>query len=107
MSSSLVARKFINSRKIPLTIQLGELVQMFASIELISFTASVFVMFAIIHSSTNNERKIMFILKSILNQAGAVWTVESIAMRERDARRLLRRRQAQNDGSRRYGLFKA
>ena len=49
----------------------------------------------------------MFILKSILNQAGAVWTVESIAMRERDARRLLRRRQAKNDGSRRYGLFKA
>ena len=49
----------------------------------------------------------MFILKSILNQAGAVWKVESIAMRERDARRLLRRRQAQNDGSRRYGLFKA
>jgi len=47
----------------------------------------------------------MLILKSILNQAGAVWTVESIAMRKKDAERLLRRRQAENDGSRRYGLF--
>tara|TARA_X000001036_G_scaffold291184_1_gene270590 strand:- start:581 stop:730 length:150 start_codon:yes stop_codon:yes gene_type:complete len=49
----------------------------------------------------------MYILKSILSQAGAVWQVESIAMSERDAKRILRRRQAQNDGSRRYGLFKA
>ena len=49
----------------------------------------------------------MYILKSILNQAGAVWAVESIAMRKHDAERLLRRRQAQNDGSRRYGLFPA
>ena len=49
----------------------------------------------------------MFVLKSILNQAGAVWVVESIAMRKRDAERLLRRRQATNDGSRRYGLFPA
>jgi hypothetical protein len=49
----------------------------------------------------------MYILKSILSEAGAVWQAESIAMRERDAKRLLRRRQAQNDGSRRYGLFKA
>ena len=49
----------------------------------------------------------MFILKSILNQAGAVWKVESIAMRKRDAERLLRRRQAQNNGTHRYGLFKA
>lgn len=49
----------------------------------------------------------MFILKSILTQAGAVWQVESIAMRERDAKRLLKRRQATNDGSRRYGLFPA
>ena len=49
----------------------------------------------------------MFILKSIVNQAGAVWVVESIAMRKIDAERLLRRRQAQNDGSRRYGLFPA
>tara|TARA_Y100000361_G_scaffold125574_1_gene119183 strand:+ start:323 stop:472 length:150 start_codon:yes stop_codon:yes gene_type:complete len=49
----------------------------------------------------------MFVLKSILNQAGAVWQVESIAMRKRDAERLYRRRQAQSDGSRRYGLFKA
>ena len=49
----------------------------------------------------------MFILKSILNQAGAVWQVETIAMRKRDAERLLRRRQAQNDGSRRYGVFPA
>jgi len=49
----------------------------------------------------------MFILKSILNQAGAVWQVETIAMRKKDAERLLRRRLANNDGSRRYGLFKA
>ena len=49
----------------------------------------------------------MFVLKSILAQAGAVWQVESIAMRERDAKRLLKRRQATNDGSRRYGLFPA
>ena len=49
----------------------------------------------------------MYILKSILNQAGAVWVVESIAMRKIDAERLLRRRQANNDGSHRYGLFKA
>jgi len=49
----------------------------------------------------------MYILKSILNRAGAVWQVESIAMRERDAKRILRRRQADSDGSRRYGLFKA
>jgi len=49
----------------------------------------------------------MFILKSIIAQAGAVWQVESIAMRERDAKRILKRRQAQNDGSRRYGLFPA
>lgn len=107
MSSSLVARKFINSLMIQSSIHHGELAQMSASTGRMSSMASVFVMFAIIHSSTNNERKIMFILKSILNQAGAVWTVESIAMRERDARRLLRRRQAENDGSRRYGLFKA
>ena len=49
----------------------------------------------------------MFVLKSILAQAGATWQVESIAMRERDAKRLLKRRQATNDGSRRYGLFPA
>jgi len=50
---------------------------------------------------------IMLILKSILNQAGSVWVVESIAMRKRDAERLYRRRQAEGDGSRRYGLFSA
>ena len=49
----------------------------------------------------------MFILKSIVNQAGAVWQVESIALRKKEAERLFRRRQAQNDGSRRYGLFPA
>tara|TARA_A200000159_G_scaffold147188_1_gene154062 strand:- start:1388 stop:1561 length:174 start_codon:yes stop_codon:yes gene_type:complete len=49
----------------------------------------------------------MYILKSILNQAGAVWVVESIALRQRDAERLLRSRMAHNDGSRRYGLFPA
>lgn len=107
MSSSLVARKSTNLRMIQSITQLGELVQMFASTELISFTASVFVMFAIIHFLTNNKRKIMFILKSILNQAGSVWQVETIAMRKKDAERLLRRRLANNDGSRRYGLFKA
>ena len=58
-------------------------------------------------SLTPNRKVIMFILKSIVNQAGAVWVVESIAMRKIDAERLLRRRQAQNDGSRRYGLFPA
>ena len=58
-------------------------------------------------SLTPNRKAIMFILKSIVNQAGAVWVVESIAMRKIDAERLLRRRQAQNDGSRRYGLFPA
>ena len=47
----------------------------------------------------------MYILKSILNQAGAVWQVESNAMAKRDAERLLRRRLETNDGSRRYGLF--
>jgi len=49
----------------------------------------------------------MFILKSILNQAGAVWQVETIAMRKKDAERLLARRRKDNDGSRRYGLFSA
>jgi len=49
----------------------------------------------------------MYILKSILNQAGAVWTVESIAMRKRDAERLLKSRLAHADGKRRYGLFPA
>ena len=47
----------------------------------------------------------MFILKSIVNQAGAVWVVESIAMRKIDAERLLRSRMKHNDGTRRYGLF--
>ena len=47
----------------------------------------------------------MFILKSIINQAGSAWIVESIAMRKRDAERLLRSRIASSDGSRRYGLF--
>jgi hypothetical protein len=47
----------------------------------------------------------MYILKSILNQAGSVWKVESIAMRKRDAERLLRSRIANTDGKRRYGLF--
>ena len=49
----------------------------------------------------------MYILKSILNQAGSVWQVESIAMRKRDAERLLRSRIANANGVRRYGLFKA
>tara|TARA_B000000557_G_scaffold77247_1_gene61845 strand:- start:3299 stop:3448 length:150 start_codon:yes stop_codon:yes gene_type:complete len=49
----------------------------------------------------------MFVLKSILNQAGAVWQVESIAMRKKEAERLLKRRLSVNDGSRRYGLFPA
>jgi hypothetical protein len=49
----------------------------------------------------------MFILKSILTQAGSVWQVESIAMRKRDAERLLKSRLSSNDGSRRYGLFPA
>tara|TARA_B100000427_G_scaffold329746_1_gene347468 strand:+ start:4722 stop:4871 length:150 start_codon:yes stop_codon:yes gene_type:complete len=48
----------------------------------------------------------MYILKSILNQAGAVWQVESIAMMKRDAERLLRSRIANNNGKRRYGLFR-
>jgi hypothetical protein len=49
----------------------------------------------------------MYILKSILNQAGAVWQVESIAMRKRDAERLYRSRVTNANGIRRYGLFKA
>jgi len=49
----------------------------------------------------------MFILKSILTQAGSAWQVESIAMRKRDAERLLKSRLSNNDGSRRYGLFPA
>ena len=49
----------------------------------------------------------MYILKSILNQAGAVWQVESIAMRKKEAERLLKRRLSVSDGSRRYGLFPA
>ena len=49
----------------------------------------------------------MYILKSILNKAGAVWQVESIAMRKVEAERLLKRRLSVNDGSRRYGLFRA
>jgi hypothetical protein len=55
--------------------------------------------------ATNKSKIIMFILKSILNQAGAVWLVETIAMRKKDAERLLARRQKNNDGTRRYGLF--
>ena len=47
----------------------------------------------------------MYILKSILNQAGAVWQVESIAIRKKEAERLLKRRLSVSDGSRRYGLF--
>jgi hypothetical protein len=47
----------------------------------------------------------MYILKSIVNQAGSVWQVESIALRKRDAERLLRSRLANSDGKRRYGLF--
>ena len=49
----------------------------------------------------------MYILKSILNQAGAVWQVESIALRKRDAERLLKSRRANANGARRYGLFPA
>mgnify|MGYP003627781454 FL=1 len=49
----------------------------------------------------------MYILKSIVNQAGSVWQVESIAMMKRDAERLLRSRRANSDGKRRYGLFLA
>jgi hypothetical protein len=49
----------------------------------------------------------MLILKSILNQAGSVWKVETIAMRKKDAEKLLRRRIANSDGTRRYGLFTA
>jgi hypothetical protein len=49
----------------------------------------------------------MYILKSILKQAGSVWQVESIAMRKKEAESLLRRRASTNDGLRRYGLFKA
>ena len=57
--------------------------------------------------SNFNRKENMFILKSILNQAGAVWQVESIALRKKEAECLFRRRQAQSDGSRRYGLFPA
>jgi hypothetical protein len=56
-------------------------------------------------TKTQKLKKIMYILKSILNQAGAVWQVESMAMMKRDAERLLRSRLANSDGKRRYGLF--
>ena len=49
----------------------------------------------------------MYILKAILNQAGSVWKVESIAMQKRDAERLLRSRLASGTGKYRYGIFKA
>lgn len=49
----------------------------------------------------------MYILKAILNQAGSVWKVESIAMQKRKAERLLRSRNANTTGKYRYGLFKA
>lgn len=49
----------------------------------------------------------MYILKAILNQAGSVWKVESIAMQKRDAERLLRSRLANNKGAYRYAIFKA
>ena len=56
-------------------------------------------------SLNQKHKKDMYILKSILNQAGAVWQIESIAMRKRDAERLLRSRLANANGKRRYGLF--
>lgn len=49
----------------------------------------------------------MYILKSILNKAGSSWRVESIAMRKRDAEKLLATRIKANDGKYRYGLFPA
>ena len=48
---------------------------------------------------------IKYILKSIENKAGALWCVESMALSKKDAEKLLRRRAASSDGSRRYGLF--
>jgi hypothetical protein len=53
------------------------------------------------------NKKFMYILKAILNQAGSAWQVESIAMRKRDAERLLRSRLANSKGKYRYGLFPA
>jgi hypothetical protein len=55
----------------------------------------------------DKHKNFMYILKSILNQAGSVWQVESIAMRLHDAERLLRSRNANSKGAYRYGLFKA
>tara|TARA_B100000287_G_scaffold355786_1_gene346474 strand:- start:57 stop:212 length:156 start_codon:yes stop_codon:yes gene_type:complete len=49
---------------------------------------------------------IKYVLKSILNQAGSVWQVESMPMARKEAERLLRRRLSANEGNRRYGLFK-
>ena len=49
----------------------------------------------------------MYILKSILNEAGSTWKVESSAMRKRDAEKLLQKRIKSNDGKYRYGLFPA
>ena len=49
----------------------------------------------------------MYILKSILNQSGAVWKIESIAMRKKEAEKLLESRRKHNKGNFRYGLFPA
>ena len=49
----------------------------------------------------------MYILKSILNKAGSSWRVESIAMRKRDAEKLLQKRMKSSNGKYRYGLFPA
>jgi hypothetical protein len=57
--------------------------------------------------NTKKHKKLMYILKAILNQAGSVWKVESIAMQKRDAERLLRSRLANNKGAYRYAIFKA
>ena len=46
----------------------------------------------------------MFVIKSILNKAGAVWVVESMALHKRDAERLVARRRKLANGTHRYKL---
>ena len=49
----------------------------------------------------------MYILQSILNQAGAVWQTETLAMPLRKADKVIKERLARDSNARRYRLIKA
>ncbi len=49
----------------------------------------------------------MYILQSILNQAGAVWQTETLAMPLRKADKVIKERIARGGNARRYRLVKA